>query len=245
MMDHGFIVVIGMLMVFVGISTCLRFRYANHPFVSHPKRIEFRTALRLFNSVYANKNTHHISHLARARDGVSEDSLIYGEIDGATFVTILEMAKPVPGEQFYDFGSGAGKAVLVAALFFNIDAKGVERLSGLHEFALDQLTQLKQLVHADRLKYARFLDRCERIQFVQDDIVKYPFYDADILFVNATCFHYTLWTQLVECFKYLKRGARLIVVSKKIDDVQFKLVHEAMYQMSWGDAGVKIYRKEQ
>lgn len=192
-------------------------------------------ALILFNRLYSKINTYQIADCARKSLAIDNDNYIYGEIDCQSFVMILEKIKPQPNEWFYDLGSGAGKAVFAAALFFELKAIGVELLSGLHQFAIQQQHCFMRLTEANSARY--FID------FVHADFLQHDFFAADILFVNATCFHYILWTKLTERLTQLKKGSRILVISKKITGPDFLLQHEGMLKMSWGWAGYKIYVK--
>jgi len=56
-------------------------------------------------------------------------SLTYGEIDFESFYEILKLTNPSKGEIMYDIGSGTGKAVIMASLFFPLSkVVGIEIL---------------------------------------------------------------------------------------------------------------------
>jgi SAM-dependent methyltransferase len=201
------------------------------PFDNHPQRVKWQQALQWFNALYAGINTYHIAEDAKAASAVEDDNYIYGEIDCQSFVQVLEGLTPQPTELFYDLGSGAGKAVFAAALFFDLRAKGVEILSGLHQFATLQRERC--------LQYSAESE----IEFIEADLLQHDFLSADIIFINATCFHYRLWVKLLERIKQLKKGSRLLIISKKILDSSFQLIREDMMMMSWGFAGFRVYIK--
>jgi hypothetical protein len=65
-----------------------------------------------------------------------EKSLIYGEIDFHSFYRILRKINPKAGGNFYDLGSGTGKAVIAARFIRDFNrCIGIEILSGLHSHA--------------------------------------------------------------------------------------------------------------
>src|SRR6185437_5745051 len=70
--------------------------------------------------LYKGLNTSGISKQERKRLNIEDDAFVYGEIEFLPFYTVLNKTKPQSGDVFYDLGSGAGKAVFVAASFFNI-----------------------------------------------------------------------------------------------------------------------------
>ena len=63
-------------------------------------------------------------------------SLIYGEVDFASFYTVLRKINAAPGQVFYDLGSGTGKAVFAARITQDFSkCIGIEILSKLHQQA--------------------------------------------------------------------------------------------------------------
>ncbi|CAN0106555.1 unnamed protein product, partial [Hapterophycus canaliculatus] len=80
-----------------------------------------RESGRLFESLFAGLSLSEgksLSKAERRRKGLMNDrSLIYGEVDFASFATILRevaaLAESKPGGVFYDLGSGTGKGVYV------------------------------------------------------------------------------------------------------------------------------------
>jgi Histone methylation protein DOT1 len=63
--------------------------------------------------VFAQRGLHDGNSISREyrQDAATQDctSLTYGEVDERSFLTILELVKPQPGEHFVDLGSGRGK----------------------------------------------------------------------------------------------------------------------------------------
>lgn len=159
--------------------------------------------------------------------------LIYGEIDFLSFHNILEKAKPKPHEIFYDLGSGAGKAVFSAALFFNLSKScGIELLPSLYKRAN------KTLEKAIKLGY----QQKPTIQLFNDSFLHYDFREADIIYVAATCLNEATWESLIEKMLELKSGSRLIVATKSIQHKNFKIIYQGIDLMSWGLCPVTIYK---
>jgi Histone methylation protein DOT1 len=62
--------------------------------------------------IFAERGLHDGNSISRQYRQTAENdctSLTYGEVDERSFLTILELVKPQPGEQFVDLGSGRGK----------------------------------------------------------------------------------------------------------------------------------------
>ena len=74
---------------------------------------------------------------AQRRAGIFIDGIQYGEIDVTSFSHVLRWMNPQPGENFYDLGSGTGKAVITAAALYPLgSATGIEIQPALHQAAL-------------------------------------------------------------------------------------------------------------
>lgn len=209
-----------------------------------PDAQNIRNNINFLTKLYKNTNPGRISHADRNRIQANEDQYIYGEIDFLSFIRILKMVNPQPGEIFYDLGCGAGKAVFTAALSFDFDAcVGIEYLPGLCRLAdrlLHNSTQLAEKTDTDR---DSCLHKLSAIHFFNDDMLNYDFSDGDIIFINATCFHHYMWEKLTNKLLSLKNGARIIVTSKKINNNQFELIYSDNELMSWGVNSVNIYQK--
>lgn len=192
---------------------------------------------RFLRELYKGINTAWISQRERKRLNIDDDAFIYGEIEFLPFYTILEKVKPQANEIFYDLGSGAGKAVFVAASFFSISkAYGVELLPGLYKLANSQVARAQELVKVHPQKMAD-------IEFIQDNFLNCDISNGDIIFINATCLSYPSWEKLFVKLVQLKKGSRIIVTSKKIQHESFAVISQTFEVMSWGVNSVNIYQK--
>jgi Histone methylation protein DOT1 len=69
--------------------------------------------------VFAQRGVHDGNSISRQyREGTEDDctSLTYGEVHERSFLTILELVKPQPGDHFVDLGSGRGKVSVYVSL---------------------------------------------------------------------------------------------------------------------------------
>ncbi len=222
-------------------------RYKIKPYLSHR---ELQKKLKLYPhwkglikteyflyDLYKGLNTTGISKQERKKLGIDDDAFTYGEIEFLPFYTILDKTKPQVGDVFYDLGSGAGKAVFVAASFFKIKkAYGVELLPGLCDLANAQLGKAKDLarVHSQHIA---------DIEFLQEDFLHADISNGDIIFINATCLSYHSWEKLLAKLMLLKKGSRVIVTTKKIQHASFQVISQTFEVMSWGVNSVNIYQK--
>ncbi len=187
--------------------------------------------------LYKGINTSKISKQERIRLGIDDDAFTYGEIEFLPFYTVLDKVKPQANDIFYDLGSGAGKAVFVAASFFNIKkAYGIELLPELFQLANAQMSKAEHLanVHSQNMS---------DVEFIQDDFLNTDISNGDIVFINATCLSYPSWEKLLTKLISLKKGSRVIVTTKKIQHESFQVISQTSEVMSWGLNSVNIYQK--
>jgi len=192
------------------------------------------TLKKLFRRDHAKITSIIYRNLTRSTD----KEFIYGEIDFLSFHNILEKAQPQPNDIFYDLGSGAGKAVFCAALFFDLSKScGIELLLPLYLKAKERIDKASVL-----LQHSEAESRLKQIHFVNDSFLNFDFSDANIIYVAATCLHDTTWKKLINKMVKLKSGTRIIVATKSIQQKHFELIYQGIDLMSWGLCPVSIYK---
>jgi hypothetical protein len=67
--------------------------------------------------------------------------------------------------------------------------------------------------------------------------------DADIVFVNATCFIGHNWDNLRAKFHSVKSGARFILTSKHLEEPEYSSLFTDQMPMSWGDCTMSVFLK--
>jgi hypothetical protein len=205
---------------------------------SYPKRI--KRGLKILDKLYQNINGMEISLTDRQRLKTDDPSFTYGEATFPSIAVSLAIAEPKAGEVFYDLGAGAGKAVFCSALLNDWKkCRGIELLPALYECTQTLLTQLKQMPEAQQY----FPNSLENIEFIQNDIMKADFSDADIVYMNATTFAPDMWETLTRKLEALKSGTRIIVLTKRLNKEKFELIQETSLPMSWGMNSVMIYKR--
>lgn len=175
---------------------------------------------------------------------IQNKEFIYGEIDFLSFYTILERTAPSTEDVFCDLGSGSGKVVLSAILFFNVRKSiGIELLPPLYEQSNTQLEKaIQQFQQHDDDDEKKYLSQMERVQFINDSFLNYDFGEADIIYVAATCLNDATWSELISKMLRLKPGSRIIVTTRMIDHEQFESIYQGVELMSWGLCPVRIYK---
>lgn len=198
----------------------------------------------ILSALFGNINYTAISKAERERLQITEDAFVYGEIEFLSFIILLHKANPKPQEIFYDLGSGSGKAVFTAALCFELVSYGIEYLPALDALCNQKLEELKNRIEVSGSEFSKtLLKSANYIKFLNQDFLECDFNNANIIFLNATCCSFTTLEALFTKFQRLKKGCRIIIVTKRIPLDNFQIIYEGKIPMSWGSATVRIYLK--
>lgn len=182
-----------------------------------------------------------ISFAERERLEIKDTSYTYGEVTVYGLHAMLDLLHPASSDVFYDLGSGTGKAVFSAALQYDWQkCVGIEYLPGLYNASQ---TLLEKFYEMDEVKQF-YPDKKFSIEFIQDNFLNVDLNEADIIFVNATTLNPVFWGHLEVKFNQLKSGIRIIVATRKLDEMYFEKLHQVLCPMSWGDCTVFIYSKK-
>ncbi len=185
---------------------------------------------RLYLKLYQHTNGAIIAKSERERLQLQDFAFTYGEVLLDPFRDILAQARPITGETFVDIGSGTGKAVIIAALFFDLQTSyGIELLPRLHQ-------------HSSNLARKLSNNTCN-IHFFQNNFLQHDFSDANIIFINATGLFGQTWDKLLAKLEGLKAGVRVIITTKKLRSDNFSEIYTNQHLMSWGLCRVSIYQK--
>ncbi len=222
------------------IKRALNNRLKEHPQWNDVKKIEA-----LLGKLYRGVNASRLSKKELKRLSIKNDDFVYGEVDFLSFFTLLERCQPKTGEIFYDLGSGSGKAVFSAALFFNLGkAYGIELLHDLYNLSNEQIKKCRSLIKKNDKKYYDTISKkVMKINFINRNFLETNIKSADIIYINATCMNPATWDGIIQKLIELKSGSRIIVNTKKIEHERFKLLYSGGELMSWGLGRVRIYIK--
>lgn len=199
------------------------------------KQRNIKAHQRTFNTLYDSINGFHISQTARAdRDC---PSLVYGEIEFEPFMALLSCCKIDATTQFYDLGSGTGKAVIATALVYPLQrAVGIEILEPLHRCAVQQKNTLAM--------QPKSVETASKVHFICENFLNCSLQSADVVYINATAYIGDLWIDITRYLQQLKMGSQCICISKKLHSKHFTLVYTTKLAMSWGVVFAYIYEKK-
>ncbi len=202
--------------------------------------MDFDLVKKIFDGLYAEVDGYSLSALARGKLNYSDKTLTYGEVIPESFYKILSETQPKKGEIFYDLGSGTGKAVFLAALFFDFSRSvGIEILEDLHQAArrilLRYNQEIKKSLPSEKQKQV--------IDFIKTNFFDFDFSDGDVIFAHCTCLYDQMMEALSQKLEGLKKGTRVITTTKTLSSCQFIQRKVEAFQMGWGKSTVYFYEK--
>lgn len=233
-MDDRFFLIVSIIII-IGCAREL-WKIAKHHF-KHQKY--YHQLLTLMQQLFADVNPFQISRDNREEHQGCSDILIYGEITYPSLTELLAIVEPKSNEIFYDLGAGAGKAVLWASLLHPWrKCCGIELLPALHQLSV---TKKNEFINTSLFRNKKTKPE---IELIQGDMLAEDFSEANVIFINATCFDNTFWSEILAKLTKAKPGVRVITVTQHLKSLScFDLITAGMYQMSWGLSSVYVYRK--
>ncbi len=202
--------------------------------------MDFEVEKSVFNSLYSGLSGYSISQQARKKLSFSDKAHTYGEVTPEGFSKMMADLDYKKDGVFYDLGSGTGKAVILAAMFGNFSKLiGIEIIEDLYKAAKGVLTRFDQEVRPLLAKEKQN----QKLSFVNANFLGYDFSDAELIFTHSTCFYDELMLALERKFINLKKGAKVLTVTKTLQSPFFRFLKSDEYLMTWGKATVNFYEK--
>lgn len=202
--------------------------------------MELEKVKEIFNKLYSSVDGRSLSLRGREEMELKSKSYVYGEVVPDSFYEYIKELNPEPGQVFYDLGSGTGKAVILAYLLFEFKkCIGIELVDTLYDASVETLKKFETEIKPG---IANELDDRE-ISLVKGDILKADLSDADIIFMNSTCFQEDLMNALDEKLESVRPNAHIISLSKPLKSPAFHQYKHKLYEFSWGQATAFFHRK--
>lgn len=154
-------------------------------------------------------------------------SLAYGETPWRTMRRILERTGVERRDRFVECGSGTGRICLFVNRVHGIPAVGIEVVPAFVEAARGI---------AERLDM-------KDVRFVEGDFLEQSWSLGTIYYVTATAFDDRTIARIGRKCRELRDGARLAIVTRKIETPDLTLVAMDVLDFSWGPGTVFVYRK--
>jgi SAM-dependent methyltransferase len=208
-----------------------RYLYKKYKINQWCKALNLHAHFAVFNQLYESVDGFSLSKQARQDHDAFEYT--YGEIEFLSFIALLSLTHPDENTRFYDLGSGTGKAVLAAAMVYDMESYcGVELFKTLYDVSV------KQQKHLSRLP--EYEGKAEKIEFIHADFLTVDLSKATLIFINSTAFVGETWQLLNERLVETAFGATIITISKKLTSSVFSITKTTKINMSWGPATVYI-----
>ncbi len=205
-------------------------------YLNYSRKRKYQQIVNELNVLFQDVNPFDISNEARKKIEEPPSDLHYGEIDLCALLDLIALIQPHPSAVFYDLGSGSGKSALAVKLRYPaFKVIGIELIESLHQVAQQKHQQYltNHSVPSDQFE----------VSFINDNLLNQHFADADIIFINATAYSSATWEQILYKLVQLKRGAKVIITSKKLPFPAFNKHYQGMELMSWGLTSTYIYEK--
>eukprot|EP00826_Nyctotherus_ovalis_P032735 TRINITY_DN2635_c0_g1_i9.p1 TRINITY_DN2635_c0_g1~~TRINITY_DN2635_c0_g1_i9.p1 ORF type:complete len:290 (+),score=13.93 TRINITY_DN2635_c0_g1_i9:689-1558(+) len=188
----------------------------------------------VFNEVFRGVDGGVISQSERNAKKLVGLQYTYGEIELVHFLPLLRMASNRSGGEFWDLGSGTGKA-LIAASLSNYYSKicGVEILEDLRNTSTSVITKFCKHTKTEPTTF----------EVISGDMREVDWSDADVVYVASICFSEELVQELAEKGRALKSGTRIVSLKKWIIPEVYNVLFEVKAKMSWGNTGVYIMER--
>lgn len=199
-------------------------------------------AKEIFSNLFANVDGRSLSLKGREEQQFASKSFVYGEVLIDSFYDLLSEVKPRPGQTFYDLGSGAGKGVMIAHLLFPFqEAKGIELVKNLYNAAAGVKEKYEhefrpQLMHDPDING-------RNISFQLGSFLDYDVSDADVIWMNSTCFQDDLMEALEYKLECVQPHTHIISLSRPFKSPAYHQYKHKMFEFSWGQATAFYHRK--
>lgn len=202
--------------------------------------MELEKVKEIFNTLYSDVNGRALSLKWREEKEETSKSFVYGEVVPDSFFEIMSVLNPRPGQVFYDLGSGTGKAVLLAHLLFDFRKScGIELVEPLHQAGVEVLKRFDKEI---KPKIANEVANKE-ISLIHGSFLDADISDADIVFMNSTCFQDDLMELIEVKLETLQPHAQVLCLSKPLRSPYFHQYKNKLYEFSWGQATGFFHRK--
>jgi hypothetical protein len=161
-----------------------------------------------------------------------------------------EFGNTIREGNFYDLGSGTGKAVIAMSLIFRFKRLiGIEFLENLFKLSLGIKQNYDKSIgdKFDNYKQLFNFESPNQIEFLQGDFLKHTWEDTSIIFANSTCFTLNMMNNIAnKANKECKPGTIIITFTKRLTNLSadWELRDGFRRLMTWGIATIYIHRRK-
>lgn len=150
---------------------------------------------------------------------VDSQNMQYGEINYAGMEHLYAALQVVPGDVFYDLGSGTGKLVLYVALKGQVARSvGIEVGEKRHASAQQACERFKTFENQEANGGSVVKDRCAPVEMLLQDISRRRFDDVTVAVLCNVCFDMSLQRRTLNNLLKCSSLRRLICATPLIDN---------------------------
>lgn len=161
-----------------------------------------------------------------------KDVYAYGETPLTSLETIVKECKLRPYDTVYELGSGRGRTCFWLNCFVGCRVVGIEYIPDF----VNHANLIKKRFNIDGVEF-----RCE-------DFLKTDYTKATVVYLYGTCLEDIEILALIEKFKTLQRGAKIITVSYPLTDYtsdrSFEVMNCFQVPFTWGTTEVYLHIKK-
>ena len=140
----------------------------------------------------------------------------------------LKVHKTTKGKVIIDLGSGDGRIPIWASKWDFKSCEGVELLKSRHNLAMSKRDELPK-------------SRKVRVKLSEGDLLKYPVYHGDIIYISSLCFDKELLKKLSEKLaRECKYGVH-IYSNRALEHPQLKQLNILTIEQTWIKPGASIH----
>jgi len=195
------------------------------------KQTFFRSCDQVFLNAYKGIDPFRISKEYLIAKG-AEEIYAYGETPITVWNEIAKRTTLTPKDQVADLGCGSARGLFFLDSYYGCSVVGVDWISEFVERAR---------------KISAQAGLSERAKFYTQEIVHTQLEGATLIYLYGTCLENEVILQLIESFKKLKLGTRIVTVSFSLNEycgLNFFCVKEEFEALfPWGKATVFIQEK--
>ena len=161
-----------------------------------------------------------------------------------------EFGNSIREGNFYDLGSGTGKAVLSMSLMCRFKRLiGIEFLENLFKLSLGIKQNYDKTIDEKFGNYRQLFnfESPNQIEFLQGDFLKHSWEDTSIIFANSTCFSINMMNNIAnKANKECKPGTIIITFTKRLTNLSadWELRDGFRRLMSWGIGTIYVHRRK-
>lgn len=160
------------------------------------------------------------------------DVYTYGETPLTTMEQIANECGISKSDTVYELGAGRGRTCFWLNSFVGCKVVGIEQVPAFVERA----TRIASSLHVDG------------VTFREQDMLKTDLSGATVIYLYGTCYEASFIEKLIDKFKALPSGAKIITVSYPLSDYTSKPLFEVMKRFpatfTWGNADVYLQLKK-